>query len=476
MAYDDLREYLHTLERTDELRRVTVEVDPVLEVAEITRRVCRETDGRALLFERLRGGTLPVVTNLFGSWRRMCRALGVADLQELTRRMEELLNASPAGRLDGDLLAPFSPHYVPSANWQEIVEPDAAAVIGSALKNWPRDGQGGGESGGRFLTLPLVITADAGTGRPNCGMYRVELFDSRTCGIHWYPGSGGASHCRSHDAAGKPMPVAVCLGGDPALMLAAAMPLPETVDEMAFAGFLRGGTVDLAACRTSGLNAPAGCEIVIEGFIEPGETVRGGDFGNHTGFYAPGGNVPLMRIRSVMRRSDAILPATVVGPPPMEDCFMGKAMERLLLPLVRRSLPEVVEINLPMEGIFHGAAVVSIRKTRPGQGREVIERLWAGGWLAASRLLVVVDEEVTPQNLSLAGWWALNHTDWQRDLLIAAELPGRSAYGDFGGRLGIDATRKVVGERPDRRGEEVAPDRAVEETVTRRWQEYGLRR
>ena len=475
MAYDDLHEYLDMLESMDELRRVTVEVDPVLEVAEITRRVCRSAEGRALLFERLRGGSLPVVINMFGSWLRMCRALGVAKPDDLTRLMEELLAVSPAGRFDSDLLAPFSPNRVPSAPCQHVVEPDAASVFNSALKNWPHDGRGGDKlDGGRFLTLPLVITAHAENGRPNCGMYRVELFDASTCGIHWYSGSGGASHCRSYAAGGKGMPVAVCLGGDPALMLAAAMPLPESVDEMAFAGFLRGRPLDLVQCRTSGLMVPAGCELVIEGVIEPDHTVSGGAFGNHTGFYAPGDQVPVMRMLSVTRRFDALLPATVVGPPPMEDCFMGKAMERLLLPLLRRSLPEVVEINLPMEGFFQGGGVVSIRKTRPGQGREVIERLWEGGWLAASRLLVVVDADVNPHDLSLTGWWTLNHADWRQDLVIAGEPPGRSAYGDFGGRLGIDATRKGEAERPDRAAEEVAPDRLVQELVTRRWREYGL--
>ena len=475
VAYDDLHEYLETLENRGELHRVKAEVDPLLEIAEITGRVSKSPDGRALLFERVRGGTLPVVTNMFGSWRRMCAALSISEPQELTRRMEALLGSSASGSLDNDLLAPFLPQCVPSARCREVPDPDAAAIIGSALKNWPRDGIGSRWPGGRFLTLPLVFTGDAAGGAFNCGMYRVELFDSGSCGIHWYPGSGGAGHYRSHAALGKPMPVAIALGGDPAAMLAAALPLPETIDEMAFAGFLRGRPLDLVPCRNSGLMVPAGSEVIIEGIIEPGETARGGDFGNHTGFYVPGGEVPVMRITSVTRRWDAILPATVVGPPPMEDCFMGKAMERLMLPLLRRLLPEIVEINLPLEGIFHGAAVVSICKTRPGQGREVIQQLWERGWLASSRLLVVVDAEVDPHDLSLAGWWALNHADWQQDLVIAGEpASGRSAYGDFGGRLGIDATRKISSERTDRPAEEVAPDRSMQDTVTRRWREYGF--
>jgi 4-hydroxy-3-polyprenylbenzoate decarboxylase len=275
------------------------------------------------------------------------------------------------------------------------------------------------------------------------------------------------------------MPVAIALGGDPAVTFSGMLPLPTAVDEMQFAGFLRGAPLEMVRCRTSALMVPAHAELVIEGFVDPQETAEGGRFGNHTGYYAPTGALPVMRITCITRRRHPVYPATIVGRPPMEDCHMAKAAERLMLPLTRLELPEIVEINLPLEGIFHGAAIVAIDKRAPGQGRRVMDSLWAKGWLSGARLLIVVDRDVDVHDPSHVYWKVLNSAEWSRDLVMAAsgESAGRSDSGlPFGGRLGIDATRKIPGEGfagswPD----EVAMDAATRERVERRWQEYGFR-
>jgi 4-hydroxy-3-polyprenylbenzoate decarboxylase len=275
------------------------------------------------------------------------------------------------------------------------------------------------------------------------------------------------------------MPVAIALGGDPATAFSAMLPLPAAVNEMQFAGFLRGAPLDMVSCRTSDLLVPARAELVIEGFVDPQETAEGGCFGNHTGFYVPTGELPVMRITCITRRRDPVFPATIIGRPPMEDCHMAKAAERLMLPFIQLELPEIVEIGLPLEGIFHGAAVVAIDKSFPGQGRRVMNALWAKGWLSGARLLIVVDRDVDVQDPSHVYWKVLNSADWTRDLIMAPpeESAGRSGSGlPFGGRLGIDATRKLPGEGfAGSWPEEAAMDGATRELIGRRWQEYGFR-
>ncbi|HLO27126.1 MAG TPA: UbiD family decarboxylase, partial [Geobacteraceae bacterium] len=421
MAWQDLREFLDRLEQTGQLHRIGAEVDPMLEIAEITDRVSKSPGGgRALLFERVRGSRFPAVTNIFGSERRVCAALGVDELPQLTRRMAELLQnvnavteedagAALASNTD---FARFGPAVVAQGACQEVVEdaPDLSAY--PIPKSWPGDGWPA--CNGRFITLPLIFTRDPDTGVANCGMYLVQVFSSRSAGIRWRPGSGGAGHLTKYRARGERMPVAIALGGDPAAAFSAMLPLPAAVDEMQFAGFLRGKQVEVVQCRTSGIMVPANAELVIEGYIDPCELGSGGEFGNHTGFYAPPQELPVMHVDCITRRRDPVFPATVVGPPPMEDCHMARAAERLMLPFTRLELPEIVEINLPLEGIFHGAAIVSIDKRAPGQGRLVMERLWAKGWLSGSRLLVVVDGDVDVCDLSRVFWKVLNSSNWTR--------------------------------------------------------------
>jgi 4-hydroxy-3-polyprenylbenzoate decarboxylase len=486
MAYQDLQDFLGILDRAGELHRISTQVDPVLEVAAITDRVCKlPGGGPALLFERVLGSSFPVVTNLFGSCRRVCTALDVDELPHLTRRMADLLQESDAGTgydagralAGSDSFARFQPVTVQRGACQEIIEdrPDLGAY--PILKSWPGDGRPGGD--GRFITLPLVITRDPDSGCANCGIYLVQVMSSDAVLIRWRPGSGGAEHLTKHHERRERMPVAIVLGGDPAAIFSGMLPLPAAVDEMQFAGFLRGAPLDMIRCQTSDLMVPAHAELVIEGFVDPQEMAGGGYFGNHTGYYVPTGELPVMRIARITRRRDPVFPATVIGRPPMEDCHMAKAVERLMLPFTQLDLPEIVDICLPLEGIFHAATIVAIDKRSPGQGRQVMAALWAKGWLSDARLLIVVDRDVDVHDPSHVFWKVLNSADWSRDLVFADPdgSCGRLQSGlPFGGRFGIDATRKLPGEGfSGTWPEEVKMDGEVLELIGRRWYEYGFR-
>lgn len=446
MAYRDLRGFLGRLAATGELQTVEMEVDPYLEVAAITDRHSKsQGGGKALLFKSVKGSRFPVATNLYGSVSRMAEALQLESLDELTALMEQLL-ADPAA-------APL-PVVVADAPCQEVVRrvPDLASY--PFLTSWPGDG-------GRFITLPLVFTVDPETGAPNCGMYRARIFDDETLGIRWKRGSGGFAHYQKYAAAGLPMPVAIAVGGAPALTLAATLPLPEPFEELSFAGHLGGEPVQTVKCLTSDLRVPAHAELVIEGFVQPGVTRPEGRFGNHTGRYDQGEEVPVLRVSCITHRADMICQATLVGPPPMEDCYLAKAAERLLLPLSRRLCPEIVDILLPIEGIFHGCAIVAIRKTLPGQGLRVLEALRKEGWLKNGKIVVIVDATAAPLSISESFWRAVNCASFPRDLVAGA------------GCIGIDATRKFPEEGAPQ-SEELKQDPSVIAQVARRWRDYGF--
>jgi 4-hydroxy-3-polyprenylbenzoate decarboxylase len=474
MVYRDLRDFLRRLEEVEELHRIGVEVDPELEITEIADRVSKiEDGGRALLFEKVKGSRFPVAVNLFGSCRRICLALGVGELNDLSRRLGEFLDRLPAGSSAGwwEHLG-FTPQRIRKAPCQEVA--DFSADLGSFpfLKCWPEDS-------GRALTLPLVFSEAPETGGANCGMYRVRILDRAKAAIHWQPRSGGARHYAKYRERGERMPVAVAVGGDPAAICSAALPLPEQVDEMQFAGFLRNTPVELVRCLTSPLMVPANAELIIEGYIEPDEMVAGSVFGNHTGFYVPAPDAPVMHVSCITRKKEPVFPATVVGRPPMEDCWLAKAAERLILPFIRRELPEIVDINRPMEWVFHNSAIVAIEKTGPGDARKVMGSLRAGRWLRKARLLVIVDADVNVQDLSYVAWRVFNNVDWQRDLSFAGD-PAAGSLEDstFAGHdclLGIDATRKRPEERSGRPWpREIAMDVAVRRLVDARWKDYGF--
>lgn len=487
MAYRNIRDFIKVLERKGLLHRVKAEVDPILEISEITDRMCKSPGGgRALFFERVKGSEFPVATNLFGSFERMCLALEIDHMDGVAERIEELLRQAPPKSL-GEKLAMLPklfemsrvfPKQVRKAPCQEVIErdnPDLSKF--PIIKCWPGDGQPGDE--GRFITFPMVFTKDPETGVPNCGMYRIHIFDSVTTGMHWHIHKGGARHYDKHVAAGTRMPAAIAVGGDPSVIYSASAPLPENMDEMLFAGFLRQSPVEMVRCITCNLEVPAEAEMVIEGYLEPGETRIEGPFGDHTGFYSAADHYPVFHVTCITHRRDMIYPATIVGKPPMEDCYMGKATERIFLPLMKLDFPEIRDINLPMEGVFHNCAIISIKKSYPGQGRKIIHGLWGKGQMMFAKLLIVVDEDVNVQDLSYSAWRVLNNTDWKRDVVIADgpldDLDHAASFPRYGAKMGIDATRKTREEGMTRDWpDEIFMSDEVRRLVDLRWKEYGF--
>lgn len=480
MAYQDLREFLALLENKGLLMRISAEVDPHLEIAEINDRVVK-AGGPALLFENPKGSKMPALVNAFGSFERMRLALEVENLDDIGYRMLDFLEPEIPTNLIQKLkslpklkrLADLLPKRVKNGACKEvIIRNDASLDILPILKTWPGDG-------GKFITLPMVFTRDPDTGSRNCGMYRMHVYDSKTTGMHWHIHKDGAKHFRKAERLGRRLDVAVAIGADPAVMYSATAPLPEDIDEMLLAGFLRESPVELVACETVDLEVPANAEIVLEGFCEPGERRIEGPFGDHTGYYSLQDEYPVFHITCITHRNDAIYPATIVGKPPMEDCFIGKATERIFLPLLRKQLPEVIDMNLPLEGVFHNIAVVSIDKRYPGHARKVMYALWGTGQMSFTKAIVVVDKWVNVQNLSEVVWRMGNNVDPKRDTVIlegpldvlehASDIPA------FGGKIGIDATKKLSSEGFTRDWpDDIVMSEEVVKRVTARWREYGF--
>lgn len=501
MAYKDLREFLKLLEKKGLLKRISVEVDPVLEITEITDRMCKSPDGgKALFFEKVRGSRFPVVTNIFGSFERMSLALEVEKLDDVAARIEDLLNQAPPKTLMEKLamlprlleFSKFLPRSVKSAPCQEVIErenPDLGRF--PILKCWPGDGQpatevrsqkseiGSAGNEGRFITLPMVFTKDPESGRRNCGMYRIHVYDRTTTGMHWHIHKDGARHFDKYKALQRRMPAAIAVGSDPAVMYSASAPLPESIEEMLFAGFLRREPVEMVKCITSDIEVPANSELVIEGYLDPDEMRIEGPFGDHTGFYSAADYYPVFHVTCITHRADMIYPATIVGKPPMEDCYMGKATERIFLPLLKLDFPEIRDINLPMEGVFHNAALISVKKSYPGHAKKVIHGLWGKGQMMFSKLLIVVDEDVDVQNIHYTAWRVLNNVDWKRDVVIADgpldDLDHAANWPRYGAKMGIDATRKTREEGMMREWpRELFMSEEIKRLVDRRWKEYGF--
>jgi 4-hydroxy-3-polyprenylbenzoate decarboxylase len=480
MAYRDLREFIKALEKKGLLKRIKAEVDPVLEMAEINDRVVKQ-GGPALLFENPRGSKVPCAVNLFGSFERMRLALGVGDLDDIGGRILEFLEPEIPTNIVEKLkalpklkrLADFLPKYVKSGPCKEVIIRDNPSLdMFPILKTWPEDG-------GRFITLPMVFTKDPETGVRNCGMYRMQVYDGRTTGMHWHMHKDGAAHFRKAEALGRKLPVAVAVGSDPAVMYSSSAPLPPDVDEMLLAGFLRKSPVEMVPCETVPLEVPANSEIVLEGYCEPGERRPEGPFGDHTGYYSLVDEFPVFHVACVTMRKDAVYPATIVGKPPMEDCFMGKATERIFLPLMKKQLPEIVDINLPLEGVFHNIAVVSIDKRYPGHSRKVMYALWGMGQMSFTKMIVVVDKWVDVQDLSEVVWRIGNNVDPKRDVVIVEGpldvLEHASDIPAYGGKLGIDATKKLPSEGFKRKWPpDIVMSPEIKALVDRRWKEYGL--
>ncbi len=449
MAYSDLRDFIRVLEKNRELKRIPFEVDPYLEITGFADRAVK-SGGPALLFEKPKGSPVPVLINAFASMRRMELALQVDSVDEVAARISEFLQMRMPEGLVGKLkmlpklaeMGAFFPKIVSKGPCKDVILTDDFSLDRLPILHcWPEDG-------GRYITLPMVFTRNPDTGKRNCGMYRMQIYDARTTGMHWQTHKQGAEHYRRLLAEGKQarMPVAVALGADPATMYSAILPLPPDLDEMMIAGFLRGKPVEMVKCETCDLEVPAQAEIVLEGYVELGESRREGPFGDHTGFYSLEDDYPVFHVTCVTHRDRPIYPATIVGPPPMEDFFMGKAIERIFLPLMRLQLPEVRDICLPAEGVFHNLILVSIRKSYPLQARKVMHAIWGLGQAMFSKVIVVVDEDVDVQNVREVAWRALNNIDPQRDIEFVLgpvdSLDHASRLPNAGSKMGIDATRK----------------------------------
>ncbi len=481
MAYSDLRDFILRLEREGELVRIKERISRDLEITEIADRTVK-SGGPALLFENVEGSGLPVLINHFGSARRMSMALGVEHLDDVGNEIDSLMRSEPPGSFIEKLmmlprlakLASAFPRTVKSAPCQEVVKQGADASLDELpiLKCWPGDG-------GRFVTLPMVFTKDPETGKRNVGMYRMHVYDCRTTGMHWHIHKVGARHYAEYERRNQRMEVAVALGGDPAITYAATAPLPEDFDEMIFAGFLRKAPVEMVRCKTVDVEAPAHSEIVLEGYVDPHERRIEGPFGDHTGYYSPADEYPVFHLTAITHRRDPVYPATIVGKPPMEDCFLGKATERIFLPLVKSQLPEIVDMNLPVEGIFHNLAFVSIRKRYPMHAQKVINALWGLGQMMLTKVIVVFDEDVDVQNLSEVLWRLGSNIDPRRDITFSQGpvdvLDHAAPQALYGSKMGIDATKKIAGENHHREWpEDIIMSPEVVEKIDGIWGKLGI--
>jgi 4-hydroxy-3-polyprenylbenzoate decarboxylase len=545
LAYNDLREWIAALERAGELRRIKTEVDPVLEIAEITDRVSKgnfadesaratlKPGGPALLFENPKGSDIPVLINQFGSERRMRIALGVDSLDEVADRIRQFMDVkSPQGFLDKIKMLPmlaemgkFFPKTLATGPCKEVIRKENFDLKHlPILQCWPQDA-------GRFITLPCVVTRDPKTGKRNVGMYRMQVYDGQSTGMHWQRQKIGAEHYRemlrreaahqSHNPhpvantatrvghpqgyssysqsrssvdimaqtsggsaipegklpAGK-MEVAVAIGTDPALTFSAIVPAPPDVEEYLIAGFLRQSPVELVKCETVDLEIPATSEIVLEGYVNLDELRMEGPFGDHTGFYSLPDLYPVFHLTCVTHRNNPIYATTIVGKPPQEDAYMGKAVERIFLPLMKLTIPELVDVNLPIEGVFHNLMIVSIRKSYPGQARKVMNAIWSLGQAMFTKCVIVVDEDVNVQDIGEVTLKVLNHIDPERDIQFTLgpvdSLDHASRLPNFGSKMGIDATRKWESEGfmrpwPD----EILMDEKTKSAVNSKWKQLA---
>jgi 4-hydroxy-3-polyprenylbenzoate decarboxylase len=477
MAFRDLREWIELLEREGELRRVGVEVDPYLEVTEIVDRTVK-AGGPALLFERPKGSTHPLLINQFGTERRMCLAFGVDRLDDVATKLADVLEMQPPEGLAAKVrglktlksIADSRPKVVRSGASQEIVLRGDEVDLGllPVMTCWPGDAA-------PFVTLPAVITRDPRNGGRNVGMYRLQMLGPRSTAMHWQLHKDGRADYLFSEGR---LEVAVALGLDPVSAYSASAPLPKHIDEFMLAGFLRGSPVELVKGVSVDLEVPAAAEIVLEGYVEQGDLVDEGPFGDHTGFYTPAEPFPVFHVTAMTMRRDAVYPSIVVGKPPQEDAWLGKATERIFLPAIRMSVPEIVDYDLPVAGAFHNLAIVSIRKSFPGHARKVMNALWGLGLLSLTKGIVVVDEHVDVHDYAQVLFYAGANVDPKRDVVIGEgpldHLDHAPTLQFLGGKIGIDATAKSPAEGAREWPPEIEMTDEVRELVDRRWGEYGF--
>jgi 4-hydroxy-3-polyprenylbenzoate decarboxylase len=478
----NLQQFIALLERKKQLARISHPVSTHLEIAEIADRVIKKA-GPALLFENVKETpSTPLAIGLFGSHERM--ALALRDSPEnIAARIEELIKTQPPETMMGKIqtglrllptLRSLSTQSVKSGVCKEVILKGDAVDLNDlpALFCWPDDG-------GKFITLPMVFTHNPNTGKRNVGMYRIQIYDKNTTGMHWQIHKVGAQHHREAIEKQQKIEAAICLGGDPVLPFCAIAPLPEEIDEMMFAGFLRGKAMEMVKCETIDVEVPADCEYVIEGTIDPAESRPEGPFGDHTGYYTPIEDYPVFRVSCITRRKKPIYPATIVGIPPMEDAYLGGAVGTIFKPLVKTQIPELVDMHLPVEACFHNCAIIAIKKRYPNHAYKVMHALWGLGQLMFSKVIIVVDDDVDVHNLSEVLWRVTNNIDPARDVQIVKgpvdSLNHAAPMVGFGSKMGIDATRKWPSEGHTREWPEVVKmDAETAARVDAMWSKLGL--
>jgi len=539
MGFADLQSFITALDDGGQLRRVNVEVDPILEIAAIADRMSKQpaagtspsppTDpvhgrqgGYGLLFEHVRGSSIPVAINVLGSYERVRMALGISTFEELADRVQELVKPEMPTTFLEKLkklpqlakMASFGPKVVKHGISQEVVHTDDADLLSlPIIQCWPHDGepgyggkpplapplgkggikggllpldsppwQGGDEGGGgtgRYITFAGIYTKDPETGDRNVGMYRVQVYGAKLAAMHWHMHHDGARHFRKYRKRGEKMPLAIVLGGEPVLTYAATCPLPPDVSEILFAGFLNGGGIELCPCVTIPLEVPVHAEMVIEGWVDPERTLVEGPFGDHTGFYSLADRYPAFQVTAITHRKNPVYPTTIVGPPPQEDYYLGKATERIFLPLLQMLIPDIIDYSLPMFGAFHNCVFVKIRKEYPLQARKVMSGIWSAGQMMFSKMIVVVDDHVNVHDEQDVLFHMGANVDWRRDTVIVDGpcdiLDHCTPYYGAGAKIGIDATRKIPGEGTFRPYPPIlSMSDEIKAMVTRRWSEYGV--
>ncbi len=483
MTPKNMQQFIRALESAGELKRITVEVDPNLEITEIADRMSKSPGGGpALFFENVKGSSFPLLINAYGSYKRMQMALMCNSFDEIADKIEARMKIKPPGNLKEKIGMLFSlkemagviPKKVKRGACQQQVFEKGGPLLDMLpiLTCWPHDG-------GPFITLPLVITKDPDTGIQNMGMYRMHKYDNETTGMHWQYNKDGNRHFDKYKNRNQPIEVAVALGGAPVVTYSATAPLPPDVNELMLAGFINNNSIEIVKAKTVDLYVPAESDFVIEGYVNPDEERIEGPFGDHTGFYSPADMYPVFHVTCITCKNDAVYPATIVGKPPMEDCYMAKATERIFLPVLKMVVPEIVDMELPMEGVFHNCALISIDKKYPGQAKKVINALWGLGQMSSTKFIVIFDKDLDLKDSPTVVWKLLNNVDPKRDILFSEgpldALDHSASYPNFGGKMGIDATRKTREEGMGRDWpDEINMSAHIIEQVSQRWKEYGF--
>ncbi len=483
--YSDLRGFIELLRKTQDLFEITAPVSTELELAEITDRISKspEAQNKALLFTNVTGYDMPVLINTMGSHRRMLQALGAENYEAIQKRIQFFVKPDIPGTVwDKLMMLPklaelnnFLPRtHKGEAPCQEVVITDPSQPMLDKLPIitcWPQDA-------GPFITMPVVFTKDPMTGERNAGMYRLQKYDNTTTGMHWHKHHDGARIYENARRMGLDrIEVAVALGCPPHIVYSATAPLPPGLDEMMFAGFLHNEPVKMVPCKTVDLQVPYNAEIILEGYVLLDELRREGPFGDHTGYYSLADDFPVFHLTAMTHRKNPVYLTTIVGKPPQEDCYMGKATERIFLPLLKLFISEIVDMNLPWEGVFHNCVILSIDKRFPGHARKVMSSVWGFGQMMFSKYVIVVDHHVNVHNLSEVAWHVFNNTDPKRDMMFAEGpldiLDHAAPLWAYGSKVGIDATKKWASEGFDREWpDEIEMDEATRQKVTERWSEY----